>query len=529
MPIIINPSGAPATPDALHEFLRTHLELNVSRTPISPGSSAPFAYLCHAFFEGRTFAGPSESPATAARDDPDSIVWASRGGGKTFLGAVATLLDLLFKPGIQVHLLAGSVEQGRRMHHHLRALLERPNLADFVDGRLTARSVKLVNGSRAELLAQSETSVRGCRVQKLRCDEVELFDRDVWSAAQLVTRTIDISGPWGSQVRGAIDALSTMHRPFGLMWELVEHFGDSGEPSTPPPAAPRPVAEPESGSAARGRRLFKWGVLDVLEHCPSWRHCEGCSLRDECRGEAKQRPPAEAGHVGVGDARLLKSRVSLPVWQTEMLCMRPSRTDSVFPEFSWERHVINAERAAETPPAGATWLMGMDFGFRSPTVMLLATYDDQDVLRVLEERIESACTVQEHLDAVRLLGWPRPAWIGIDPAGMQVNDQTGRSAKDVLEAAGYITRQRRSEIHNGLMRVRARLAPADHSPARLLISRRCPKLIEAMTRYHYDIEREQRLEPVKDGPDHAADALRYLVTNLDRPGAKRAAYLPQGR
>ena len=46
--------------------------------------------------------------------------------------------------------------------------------------------------SPAGVLAQSQRSVRGLRVQKLRCDEVELFDPAVWEAAQLTTRSAHI-------------------------------------------------------------------------------------------------------------------------------------------------------------------------------------------------------------------------------------------------------------------------------------------------------------------------------------------------
>jgi hypothetical protein len=46
---------------------------------------------------------------------------------------------------------------------------------------------------------------------------------------------------------------------------------------------------------------------------------------------------------------------------------------------------------------------------------------------------------------------------------------------------------------------------------------RCATLIEAVSMYHYPAERPDVMTPVKDGNDHAADALRYLVINLDRP------------
>ena len=125
----------------------------------------------------------------------------------------------------------------------------------------------IANGSSVEILAQSETSVRGTRVQKLRCDEVEMFDRDVWEAAQLVTRSTDITLDDGRtiEVRGSIECLSTMHRPYGLMHAVVQEAREGG------------------------RSLFRWGVVDALEVCADDRPCETCLLRPECKGRAKNR------------------------------------------------------------------------------------------------------------------------------------------------------------------------------------------------------------------------------------------------
>jgi hypothetical protein len=48
-----------------------------------------------------------------------------------------------------------------------------------------------------------------------------------------------------------------------------------------------------------------------------------------------------------------------------------------------------------------------------------------------------------------------------------------------------------------------------------MVHRRCATLIESLERYHYDPKDPTREAPIKDGPDHAVDALRYLLTNLD--------------
>src|SRR5262245_257233 len=83
------------TPDDLHGWVRTYTGLNVPRQAICPHHDPPFEYLIRSFFE----------PAK------DLIVWAPRGGGKTRLAAVATLLDLLCKPPVAVRILGGSLEQ----------------------------------------------------------------------------------------------------------------------------------------------------------------------------------------------------------------------------------------------------------------------------------------------------------------------------------------------------------------------------------------------------------------------------------
>ena len=490
----------PRDADELHAWIREYLGLEVPCEAIVAGHQSPFDYLVHAFFEGGGVLGGD-------RDGPgDCVVWANRGGGKTFLGAVATLLDLVFKPGVEVRILGGSLEQSKRMHAHLRGLLGRPPFSAMVDGRITERRVRLKNGSSVELLAQSQVSVRGTRVQKLRCDEVELFDPEVWEAAQLVTRSARVEAPGfgGLVVRGSVECLSTMHRPYGLMFSLVKE-------------------------AAEGRRrLFKWGVVDVLDACGEEYVCaEGCEtpclLWPECRGRAKERDAAgqAPGHITIDDAIDLKSRVGAATWESEMLCLRPSRSDTVLPEFDPARHIV-----AAAPAGGGLWIGGMDFGYRAPTVVLWALVDPLGVVTVVGEHAAAGLVLDEHVAAIADAPYPRPAWIGIDPAGRQRNDQTGLSAEAVLRAAGLVPRVRSMSIAEGLTLVRQRLKPASGGPPTLFVHEGCVKLAESLERYHYPPDDAESMTPVKDGFDHAVDALRYMIGNLDRPHVtKRSGYL----
>jgi len=142
------------------------------------------------------------------------------------------------------------------------------------------------------------------------------------------------------------------------------------------------------------------------------------------------------------------------------------------------------------------------------------------VLEIVDVYLRRNAVIHEHLTAIRQRGWPEPAWLGVDPAGRQRSDQTGESTVDVLRRAGLRIRAARSPVAEGLELIRRRLEPLTpgepDSPPGLVIHPRCRKLIDAMVRYHFDPRRPDSAAPVKDGPDHPVDALRYLVTNAAR-------------
>ena len=105
---------------------------------------------------------------------------------------------------------------------------------------------------------------------------------------------------------------------------------------------------------------------------------------------------------------------------------------------------------------------------------------------------------------------PHHYWLGVDPAGNQRNSHTGISDVQALRRLGYAVKTKRSTLRDGIERVRRRL-----DRRTLYIHPRCTRLIEAMRQYHFDINHPQREDPVKDGPDHLCDALRYMIVNLE--------------
>lgn len=472
------------------EDLRVWIEalttLKIPRRAVCPNHDSPLDYLEHCYF----------------RPQEDVVVWAPRGGGKTRLAAVATLIELLHFPGYSARILGGSLEQSLRMWEYLIADVESIGRQFLEKGRLTGRAMKLINGSTAAVLTQSERAVRGLRVQKLRCDEVEMFEPHIWEAAQLVTRSrtiaptklVEWKQPWRRKrlsanvplpsrtVGGSIEAISTFHSLGGMMDRIVEN------------------------AQSRGTRVIRWCLLEVLERCPPERECATCPLWEECQGVAKTRCE---GFMRIDDAIAMKRRVSKRCWESEMLCRRPSVEGCVFPSFEESVHAIEHEK----PMDEAMLSLAIDFGFHSPFVALWMR-DDGRMCQVIDEYIQREASVAHHIEQIDARPWGKVRCVSCDPAGAARNEQTAESNVQLLRRSGFRVQSRASRIADGLELIRAALQPATGEPT-LFVHKRCVKLIEALKRYRYPDGGGEI--PIKDGVyDHPIDALRYFYVNRAR-------------
>jgi len=453
----------PRDREQLAAYVKAFLGLQIPSQQMCKGHDSPLDYLAY---------------SVLGQANQDIAVWANRGGGKTQLGAVASLLECVFLPGCQVRILGGSQEQSQRMYEYLRAALER-GFAGQVDGNVTARGCGFVNGSKVQVLAQSGRSVRGHHVQRLRCDELELFDADVWQAAQFVTQK-------RGSIAGRLEVFSTMHRPFGLMHDVI------------------------SSAESNHMRVFHWCLWEVIERCRG-RSCSRCVLDEDCQGRAK----GADGYYAIDDAIAQKRRSSKQAWQSEMLCQEPNREDVVFGEFDKSRHVCEVEYNANLPLYRA-----IDFGFANPLACLFIQVDADGCVRVIDEHLKSRTTLAEH---ARLIKERYPYAVEAtycDPAGRARHEITGTSATQELAALGIPTRSRASRIGEGIELIRGFLAPAQ-GRCRLVIGTKCQQLIRAFECLHYQRLADGRFSelPEKDGThDHVIDALRYFFVN--RFGAK---------
>jgi len=488
----------------LKNYVKVFLGIDVPDRRICPEHNSPMDYLWHSF--------TADIPILRATGDGrretangDCVVWANRAGGKTELAAVATLLDCIFKSDCRVRILGGSGEQSGRMYEYLTGFINN-GFDEFLAGPALKTKCRFTNGSSIEVLTQSATSVRGQHIQKLRCDEVELFDEDVFAAAKFTTQSLVRRSPvlrsslakqggegGTDNIIAAMETISTMHRPYGLMQKIVSNARKFGTP------------------------VFKWCVWEVIEKCTD-RNCSQCPLWCDCQGKAKQ---AE-GYLKIDDCITQMRRASRAGWEAEMLCKRPSLENVVFDEFDPAIHVKPIDYDPNLP-----LYRSLDFGFVNPFVCLWIQVDPAPlwcgggvVVRVLDEYIRSRATIDVHATELKNripVGEEKVAATFCDPAGAGVNDVTGTSIVRELRSLGIQVRFRRSGILEGIELIRRAIRSGDGQSS-FIISPRCPRLIEALQCYHYpDAGIESNELPLKDGLyDHPIDALRYFFINYAR-------------
>ncbi len=476
----------PGTREDLRNYVKVFLGVDVPDVRICPGHSSPMDYLWHSFSmdDGLLMKDDSDCPPSASNhpssinnhQSGDSIVWANRAGGKTELAAVATLLDAVFKPDCQIRILGGSGEQSGRMYEYLTRFL-RSGFEESLAGPVRKGKCRFGNGSGVEVLTQSATSVRGQHVQKLRCDEVELFDDNVFAAAKFTTQSTD-------RITAAMELISTMHRPYGIMQREVSAATSSGVP------------------------VFKWCLWETIEKCIG-RNCSQCPLSGDCQGRAR----SACGYLKIDDCITQMRRSSRAGWESEMLCIKPSLDNVVFSEFDPAIHVRPVDYDPNLP-----LYRTLDFGFINPFVCLWIQVDHDGVVRVIDEYVRSRATIDAHTEQIKART-PCPeeqvTATFCDPAGAGSNDVTGTSAVRELRTLGIATRYRRSSILEGIELIR-RAIRCGEGKSTLVISPRCPRLIEALQCYHYpDATGAATGElPFKDGIyDHPIDALRYFFVN----------------
>ena len=455
------PWDRPKDSERLRRFIRRNLGLVIPNKSVCEGHDSPMDYLAHCF----------------RLRSPSALVWACRGGSKTMLAAALTVVESLFLPGLETCILGGSRAQSGYMYEYVRRFLTRPGLEPLVASVNNSRAV-LRNGSRVDILPQSARSVRGVHVPRLRLDEVEEFRDEVFQAALFLPQSTPVAS-------ARIEVLSTLHRPYGIMGELVDDH------------------------ERRGLKLFRWCLWEIIERCVG-RSCARCALAGDCGGKAKR----ANGYYSVDDAIARKRIVSDEAWQSEMLCKRPSREGLFYK--AWDENVhVPREPIAYDP--GLELYRTFDWGVNGPTVCLWAQVDGDGRVRVIDELVQSGLAVSDMARGVR--AWEETR--GYRNVIRSYCDPTGLSYMLEFQKEGVACLGRREDggrsnvRFEGFETVRRFLKLDAFGKPRLLVSPRCVTVRREFRQYRYPETRagmNPSEEPAKVN-DHAMDALRYFFVS----------------
>lgn len=275
----------PYTKNGLQDYIKIFFGVDIPSTILTDGHSTLMDYIWFSFncdFE------------TNKRQNGDCIVWANRGGGKTLGAAIITALDCIFKPEIQIRILSGSGYQAGRMYEYFQGFIHK-NYEDLLadERQHPVKKTIMKNGGSVEVFVQTEISVRGQHVHKLRCDEVELFKPKVYEASQYTTMS-------NKGYIAAREVISTKHRKRGLMNRIIKESERLGQP------------------------IFKWNIWEIIEKCE--KDCKKCKLEEYCQGKAKR----GGGYYKVDDAITQFERAGIRSFDMEMLCGAGGKKKSIW-------------------------------------------------------------------------------------------------------------------------------------------------------------------------------------------------------
>jgi hypothetical protein len=440
---------------------------------VCKGHVSPFTYLRD------TILSPAQSVA-------DKVCWACRGGGKTMLGAISTWLDSITMAGCETKILGGSLEQSARLYAYTEEFWGDKD-SYFYERYLAAepmtRKTLLKNKSSFSVLTASTRSVRGPHVQRVKLDEIDEFDKEIYEASCYIAMS-------KRGIRGCTELFSTMHRPYGLMAEIID------------------------SCAERGYKLYKWCLFEVLERCTQPKEvCNGCLLFEDCVTEdyPKGKARKSNGYYKIDDAKKLKQKVSKDSWEAEALCKRAKRSGLVYRDY-WNEDIHVVDNF--TIPSDWKRYRAIDFGVENPFCCLDIAQSPDDEFFVYDEVYGTGKTSEEWAKIIHAKD--NHVEFEFATADPSAKDQRMTFCNHDV----YVTPCLNNDIEFGLECVKRLLKvhSARGTPT-LRVMAKCTNTIREFGTYHYSDKRtgDRNLDekPVKAN-DHAMDSIRYFAVEISR-------------
>jgi hypothetical protein len=406
---------------------------------------------------------PAEFLRACVYDRPDLLlVLGPRGGGKSFLAALATHVDSIQHPGHATTILGGSESQSQQIFRAIRSFdRDWPDFKPIANFNTTR--VQYRNGSEVGYLPASEKSVRGPHVPTLRLDEIDEIDPEIRQAA--LGMCMDQGG-----VSASVTMTSTWHRIGGPMAQLLDQARDGAFP------------------------IVSFCTFEVLERCPAERsglaleRCPECPLVEWCHDTADGIPKAKRsdGHYGIASLIQKVRGTSRRIFEADYLCCGPKADGLWFKGFDSMPGGKHVRESAEYDPAlpvyvavdsgvftGGVWFQVRESG-DVPLVTVFADYlseglsaesNARAIMRVSEQQCQGRA---EH-------GYTDPAGSARNPVGPTVLAEYARCG---LRLRPWPV----GSISDGLSLIEGKINPAAGPPS-LFIHPRCKQLITAFRSY----------------------------------------------
>uniref|UniRef100_A0A6M3IHM0 Putative terminase n=1 Tax=viral metagenome TaxID=1070528 RepID=A0A6M3IHM0_9ZZZZ len=179
----------------------------------------------------------------------------------------------------------------------------------------------------------------------------------------------------------------------------------------------------------------------------------------------------------------------------------------VYSEFRRDIHIIG-----EDPPVSWERVRGVDFGYTNPFVCLWGAVDSDGRLWIYDEHYQAKRLIKEHAEIMQQRHDEEYRWTVSDWDAQEVAE---------LANCGVPTNRARKDVLTGISKVKARFEVQPDGRPRLYIHQRCVNTIRELGMYRWMARAKtggnEREQPVKE-LDHACDALRYMVMELDAGG-----------
>lgn len=438
-----------------------------------------------------------------------SLVLGPRGGGKSYLSALATHVESARNYNHHTKILGGSEAQSMQIFNALsdfdRVVSLPGDEGPSHDGdeepdddeddeprspitKITATGVTYDTGSTASYIPASAKSVRGPHVPSLRLDEIDEIDPDIRESAFGMCMA-------KGDFTASVTMTSTWHRLGGEMEALLER-GRAGEFPT-----------------------YTFCIFDVLEPCPDERsgpnleNCPLCPLMKWCHADKDEhgRPKAKRanGHYTIDSLIQKVKAVSLRVFEADYLCTGPKADGVWFSRFNAADHV---SENAEYDPSLPVYL-GVDPGVQTGAVLfqIRTLADRSNRVNVFADYFAEGVTAEDNARAIRRVAERhcngRVDMRYCDPAGGARNP-IGPTVMDVYRASGLgLTpwASHNPSVADSLEMVEGLLASADGT-ASLQIHPRCVNLHRAFLAYRR-AKRSHQFVDYPEDPQHPAEDL----------------------